>query len=109
MKKSFGTAIKFFGEGWWPNLTTYAKLGVLTFLVLREPGLMGQLEHGHMNGVVQQVARNISAQNTSSVPPVVQFSAGAAPVSQAAVPWTAGPPPAWHGSKTGNSGTVITR
>ena len=39
LKKSFGTAMKFFGEGWWPNLTAYAKFVLLTFLVIKEPGL----------------------------------------------------------------------
>ena len=77
VKKSFGTAIKFFGEGWWPNLTTYAKLCLLTYVVLREPGLMGQFQHGRVDNMMQQVAHDISAQLPASDPPVVQFSAGA--------------------------------
>jgi hypothetical protein len=40
LKKSFGTALKMFGHKWWPNLSTYAKLGLLTYVVLFEPGWM---------------------------------------------------------------------
>ena len=27
LKKSFGTAFKFFGKGWWPNFVTFALIG----------------------------------------------------------------------------------
>lgn len=40
IKKSFGTAIKFWGEKFVPNLTAYALLVALTFAVLKEPGWM---------------------------------------------------------------------
>jgi hypothetical protein len=40
VKKSFGTAVKLFGDNLWANLTTYAKLALLTFLVLRQPNFM---------------------------------------------------------------------
>lgn len=42
-KRSFGTALKLFTtRRWWPNVSTYAKLAVLTFLVLKEPGWMAR-------------------------------------------------------------------
>jgi hypothetical protein len=48
LKKSFGTAIKLFGHGWWPNISAYAKLAILTAIVLQEPGWTQKYfeEHG---------------------------------------------------------------
>jgi membrane-bound metal-dependent hydrolase YbcI (DUF457 family) len=40
LKHSFGTALKLFGHEWWPNVSTFAKLAILTYLVLREPNWM---------------------------------------------------------------------
>jgi hypothetical protein len=40
VKKSFGTALKFFGQNSWANASVYAKLGVLTFLAIGDPMLM---------------------------------------------------------------------
>jgi membrane-bound metal-dependent hydrolase YbcI (DUF457 family) len=37
IKHSFGTALKLFGHGWWPNVSTYAKLALLTAVILFEP------------------------------------------------------------------------
>lgn len=37
LKKSFGTAFKFWGEGIWTNLLTYAKLAMLTFIIFADP------------------------------------------------------------------------
>jgi hypothetical protein len=37
IKSSFGTAIKIFGDNAWANFSTYAKLVVLTLLVLNDP------------------------------------------------------------------------
>ena len=37
LKSSFGTALKLFGHGTWGNLTTYAKLAILTAVILFEP------------------------------------------------------------------------
>jgi len=46
-KKSFGTAVKLFGDKLWPNISTYAKLAALSFVVFFEPGWMDQLEQRH--------------------------------------------------------------
>ncbi len=35
-KSSFGTALKFFGRGWWPNVSAFGKLAVVTALVLMQ-------------------------------------------------------------------------
>jgi hypothetical protein len=40
LKKSFGTAIKVWGDDLWANFSTYAKLGLLTWLVWNDQGLM---------------------------------------------------------------------
>jgi hypothetical protein len=37
LKKSFGTAFKFFGKGWLPNIFTFTLLGLITFATLNEP------------------------------------------------------------------------
>ena len=44
LKSSFGTAIKFWGKGMWANFSCYAKLAVLTFLVLQDPVWMGRFD-----------------------------------------------------------------
>jgi hypothetical protein len=59
LKKSFGTAMKFFGEGWWPNLSVYAKVVIFTFLVIREPSLVGQLYAGQSGDVVRDIRQNL--------------------------------------------------
>lgn len=42
-KKSFGTALKMFSHKWWPNLSAYVKLGLVTYVVVCEPGWMDQV------------------------------------------------------------------
>jgi hypothetical protein len=44
LKKSFGTAIKLWSDSWWANLSTYAKVAVLSFLCLKDPTLRQNLE-----------------------------------------------------------------
>lgn len=39
-KKSFGTALKLVGHNWWPNISTFVKLALLTYVVINEPGWM---------------------------------------------------------------------
>jgi len=55
LKRSFGTAMKFVGHEWWPNVTCYAKLAVLTFLVLNDPSVIHQV----YTGQGQEVAKNL--------------------------------------------------
>lgn len=43
LKKSFGTAVKMFSRKWWPNVSTYGKLALLTYVVVYEPGWMDQV------------------------------------------------------------------
>lgn len=55
-KKSFGTALKVFGHQWWPNVSAYAKLGLLSWLVINEPGWMDQYRQEHPMQPLQEVA-----------------------------------------------------
>lgn len=43
MKKSFGTALKFFGNAWWANLAVYAKLGLLIYLAHSDHAILDRL------------------------------------------------------------------
>jgi hypothetical protein len=43
-KKSFGTALKLFGDDGWANFSTYAKLVIVVMLILGEPSVMQRLE-----------------------------------------------------------------
>jgi len=42
LKSSFGTALKIFGHGWWPNISTYGKLAILTLVIIQGPTYMQQ-------------------------------------------------------------------
>jgi hypothetical protein len=42
LKKSFGTAFKLFGKGWWPNLVTFGLLAFASFVTFNEPMWMRQ-------------------------------------------------------------------
>jgi len=44
LKKSFGTALKFWGRSAWGNISTYAKLALLTWLVFQDPILREQIQ-----------------------------------------------------------------
>jgi hypothetical protein len=46
-KKSFGTAIKFWGDDAWSNVSTYAKLAIVIMFILGEPTVIEQLEARH--------------------------------------------------------------
>lgn len=43
IKKSFGTALKFWGKSRWANVATYAKLAVVSFLAVGDPVMMQQM------------------------------------------------------------------
>jgi hypothetical protein len=46
-KKSFGTAIKFWGDDGWANFSTYAKLAIVAMMILGEPTVLERLESRH--------------------------------------------------------------
>jgi len=59
LKRSFGTAVKFFGHGWWPNASTYLKLAVLTYVALKEPGWMQTHFRQQIEPTVEQTATKV--------------------------------------------------
>jgi hypothetical protein len=56
-KKSFGTAVKLWGNSRWANLVTYAKLAIIGFLVYEDQGFMARfgIEHSDVPHTAQQV------------------------------------------------------
>jgi hypothetical protein len=59
LKSSFGSALKLFGDKWWPNISTLLKLAVLTFLVLKEPGWMQEHYRQRIEGSLQTATRAV--------------------------------------------------
>ncbi len=55
LKRSFGTALKLWGRRWWPNLSTFAKLALLSYIAFKEPGWMDQYQQ-HIRPHIQQAA-----------------------------------------------------
>ncbi len=66
LKKSFGTALKFWSNrGMWPNLSTYGKLVILALLAWGDPTLMTYVEQHHSDVVhtARQVEQTIDQQS----------------------------------------------
>lgn len=59
VKKSFGTALKVFAHGWWPNVSAYAKFAILTYLVISEPSLVERVQNGQGGQVVQDLKQDL--------------------------------------------------
>lgn len=55
-KKSFGTALKIIGPKLWPNVSVYAKLAILTFLALKEPGWTEKIYQQRLEPTAQEWA-----------------------------------------------------
>jgi membrane-bound metal-dependent hydrolase YbcI (DUF457 family) len=49
LKQSFGTSLKLFSRQWWPNISTFGKLAILTWLVLKDPNWV-QKTYAELNG-----------------------------------------------------------
>jgi len=58
LKKSWGTAMKFFGKSSLSNVATYAKIGLLAVLIANEGNFMSQC---HENGFCRKVSENKSS------------------------------------------------
>lgn len=59
LKKSFGTAVKLWSKSTWANVSTYAKLLILSFFVLNDPIWMNQMRFQPHDHVFQEVADNV--------------------------------------------------
>jgi hypothetical protein len=62
LKSSFGTALKFWSKSWWANGSTYLKLGLLTFLLLKNPGWMTQLYQENLQQPIEHTAAAVTDQ-----------------------------------------------
>lgn len=65
VKSSFGTAVKVWGDSLWANVSTYAKVILLTYLVMQDPQWMAQFAGGRVREVA---APAMPAQETELVP-----------------------------------------
>jgi hypothetical protein len=59
LKKSFGTGMKFFGDNIWANVSTYAKLAILTTVIFYEPHLPREPVNPKNPSPVQQSAERL--------------------------------------------------
>jgi len=56
LKSSFGTALKLWGDSTWANISTYAKLAVLTYVAINDPMWMYNLHHNPHSEALQEIA-----------------------------------------------------
>ncbi len=59
IKKSFGTAIKLFGDKLWPNVSAYAKLALFTFLAIKDQAWMEQFYHQRVEARAGQFTQKL--------------------------------------------------
>ena len=59
LKRSFGTAMKLFSSRWWANISTFAKLAVLTYVVMKEPGWMQEHSRKYIEPTLQRTANAV--------------------------------------------------
>ena len=119
VKKSFGSAMKFIGNGWWPNFACYAKLALLTYLVMNDPSVIHQIYTGQGQEVAKNLGQTLKDQvgsvmartgpkSSGGIPPLALFpgSSGVSS-SSATVPPSSNtvPPPslAWPAAATATS------
>ncbi len=105
VKKSFGSAMKFVGNGWWPNFACYAKLAVLTFLVMNDPSVIHQFYTGQGQEVAKNLGQAVKEQFDSAMAQTRSMTSGhAAPMAIIPASPTSGP---WQGTTIPpNSSTV---
>ena len=83
LKRSFGTAMKFIGPEWWPNVACYVKLGVLTYLVMNDPSVIHQIYTGQGQEVAKNLGQTVKEQYNSAMAKTTgKSSGGMAPLAQ---------------------------
>jgi membrane-bound metal-dependent hydrolase YbcI (DUF457 family) len=109
-KKSFGTALKLWGDSLWGNFSTYAKLALVTLMILSEPAIMER--YGNLSPIVLDNARlrerlHIRNANGAGAPAAFADGTVAPPADWAAMyqayatgPTTGAAPPADHPDRT---------
>jgi membrane-bound metal-dependent hydrolase YbcI (DUF457 family) len=86
-KKSFGTALKLWGDSAWDNFSTYSKLAVVAVLILSEPSIMER--YGKLspivvnNAAIRERLRIPNGGNPNTAPMLAQGAA------QPTADWTA--------------------
>ena len=132
VKSSFGTAMKFVGRGWWPNFACYAKLALLTYLVMNDPSVIHQIYTGQGQDIAKNLGQTVKEQYDSAVantrskssgnvsplasmfggpagpsPSVTTVPASASTVPPPAITWPAGSTaPSFPARTTAQSGTA---
>jgi hypothetical protein len=76
-KKSFGTALKFWGDDGWANFSTYAKLAIVAMIILGEPTVLERIESRHP-GFAQQYQQFQNQLNSIEGLPATQGALDAA-------------------------------
>jgi len=79
-KRSFGTGLKVLSDRWWPTVSTYAKLALLTWIIVQEPTWMARLPGRHPMQAGQQVEQPAGQPQTHSA------DGSSAPAGQGASP-----------------------
>ena len=94
VKKSFGTALKVFAHGWWPNVSAYGKFALLTFLVISEPSFVEKVHNGQAGEVVQDLKQDLKTRlpATVSLPPGIRMP-GQSPATEPTTTTSAASPP----------------
>jgi membrane-bound metal-dependent hydrolase YbcI (DUF457 family) len=59
LKRTFGSALKLFSRKWWPNVSTFVKLAILTYVALKEPGWMQQHCQQRIKPTIQRTANTV--------------------------------------------------
>jgi len=89
LKKSFGTAIKLWGNKRWANVSVYAKLGFLVMLAIGDPIMMDRIgihDHG-----VPYVAREVRSAPSTNTPSSIGDDNGVKTTGTPFDPWDAIP------------------
>ena len=70
LKKSFGTAIKLWGDDRWSNFTTYAKLAIVAMAILGEPSVMQQIEarNPQFAGRIEDIRSRLGSLDPNALP-----------------------------------------
>jgi membrane-bound metal-dependent hydrolase YbcI (DUF457 family) len=107
-KKSFGTALKLWGDSLWGNFSTYSKLAAVVVLILSEPSIMER--YGALSPIVIDNAalrQRLHIPSGGGAPATVLVEGAVPPApewayAQGAYPTgpTAGPPPPDHHDRT---------
>ena len=78
IKRSFGTAMKFWSKDAYSNFSTYAKLAVITFMILGEPAVMQHLD-GHsptFASTIRQWQDQLSVWKNGTIAPLIEDQIG---------------------------------